>query len=77
MTVTREEYRAGLHRGARRRQARRALKGEALAFSQLPLIEKLRTWDRQALGLKKLPKDLHPHVRRRELARRKEAKRAG
>jgi hypothetical protein len=33
-------------------------------------LAKLLGWDREALGLKQLPVDLHPHVRRRELDRR-------
>ena len=33
-------------------------------------VAKLRKWEHEALGLKKLPKDLHGHVRRREEFRR-------
>jgi len=39
---------------------------------RLPSEEQRAEWDRQALGMKKLPVDLHPHVRRRELRRRGE-----
>lgn len=58
----------GKSRSTRRRRRQRSHRRRAQSVA-----ERLK-WERDALGQATLAKDLHPHVRRREMARRKSAK---
>ena len=57
----------GLHRRSLPRRAPRL--GGKRRWRLWSLAKQLK-WDREALGLKSLPKDLHPHVAKRELLHR-------